>query len=89
MQKTKKINFSEIGIKQHKKKMKKIFFEKMQKNTPPDPPLFIWYFMEFYKISQKLLPLAQFLVHIDEHGIKMLENLFTLYIVNFFFSTNC
>ena len=84
MQKTKKINFSEIGIKQHKKKMKNFFFEKLKKKHPPRP---LFNFMKFYgvlQILQKLLPLSQFLVYVDDIGVKMFRNLSTLYNMNSF-----
>ena len=86
MQKTQKINFSENGIKQHKKKDDFFFLEKMQKKHPPWP---LFNFMKFYGVLQilrKLLPLSQFLVYVDDIGIKMFRNLSTLYNMNYFFS---
>ena len=52
MQKTQKINFSEIGIKQHKKKDEKLE-KKKKKNIPPDPSLILCNFTEFYKFYKK------------------------------------
>ena len=85
MQKTQKINFSEIGIKQHKKD-ENFFLKKLKKKTPPRP---LFNFMKFYgvlQILQKLLPLSQFLVYVDDIGVKMFRNLSTLHNMNSFFS---
>ena len=85
MQKTKKINFSENGIKQHKKKDYFFFWKKCKKKHPPWP---LFNFMKFYGVLQilrKLLPLSQFLVYVDDIGVKMFRNLSTLYNMNSFF----
>ena len=45
--------------------------------------------MKFYGVLQilrKLLPLSQFLVYVDDIGVKMFRNLSTLYNMNSIFS---
>ena len=62
------------------------FFGKNAKKTPPWP---LFNFMKFYgvlQILQKLLPLSQFLVYVDDIGIKMFRNLSSLHNMNSFFS---
>ena len=56
------------------------------KKIPPQP---LFNFMKFYRvlqILQKLLPLSQFLVYVDDIGVKMFRNLSTLDNMNSFFS---
>ena len=48
MQKTQKINFSEIGIKQHEKKYEKKI-RKIWKFSPPDPPFDFKRYLKVFK----------------------------------------
>ena len=67
--------------------MKKIFRQKSEKKHPPEPP---FNFKKTGKIGKKkkvlrkLLLLRQFLVHVDDMGIKLFRKASTFYIMNSF-----
>ena len=67
--------------------MKKIFGQKSVKKHPPEPP---FNFKKTGKIGKKkkvlrkLLLLRQFLVHVDDMGIKLFRKASTFYIMNSF-----